>query len=63
MKEFFRTKRDINGNTYTLIIDHEGKTYKTNYNPFDYSEYITIGKRERRDMIARLKEAGYTCKD
>lgn len=60
MKEYFKTKRDINGNTYTLIIDHENKTYKTDYNPFNSSDYITIGKRERYRMIKNLHESGYT---
>lgn len=60
MVERFKTKRDINGNTYTLIIDHENRTYKTDYNPFDKSDYITIGKRERYAMIKQLHESGYT---
>lgn len=63
MKELFRTKLDVNGNIYTLEIDHDKKTYKTNYNPFNYSDYITIGKRERQRMIQGLKESGYTCTD
>ena len=60
MTELFKTKRDINGNTYTLVIDHEDKTYKTSYNPFNYSDYITIGKRERYRMIKNLHDSGYT---
>lgn len=63
MTELFKTKRDINGNTYTLEINHTEKTYRTNYNPFNYSDYITIGKRDRARMIKELKETGYTCKD
>lgn len=63
MKELFKTQRDINGNTYTLEIDHDARTYTTNYNPFNYSDYMTIGKRERNRLINELKESGYTCKD
>ena len=60
MREYFKTKRDVNGNTYTLIIDHENKTYRTDYNPFNSSDYITIGKRKRYRMIKNLHESGYT---
>lgn len=62
MKEYFRTKTDINGNTYALEIDHEKKEYTLSYNPFNYSDYVTIGKRERLRMIDRLNAAGYTTR-
>lgn len=60
MIQKFTTKRDTNGNRYTLVIDHEQKLYARNYNPYDYSDYITIGKRDRETMIKKLEEAGYT---
>lgn len=60
MIEKYTTKRDINGNRYTLIIDHDRKTYKRDYNPWDYSEYKTIGKRERERRAEELEKAGYT---
>ena len=51
MIQKYITKRDINGNRYTLIVDHINKTYKTDYNPFrDSDEYITIGKREKHKL-------------
>lgn len=60
MLQRFRTKRDINGNTYTLTIDHTTKTYNRDYNPFNKSDYIEIGKRDRQRMIEELQTAGYT---
>ena len=59
MIEKFKTKRDINGNVYTLVIDHFTKSYKLDYNPFDLSDYILIGKRDRIKLIEKAKENGY----
>ena len=60
MIQKYITKRDINGNRYTLIVDHINKTYKTDYNPFrDSDEYITIGKREKHKLQEQLDNAGY----
>lgn len=60
MIERFKTKRDINGNTYTLTIDHTTKTFNRNYNLFDMSDFIQIGKRDRQRIIKELQTAGYT---
>lgn len=59
MIEKFKTKRDINGNVYTLVINHYAKTYTLDYNPFDLSDYILIGKRERNKMTKALEANGY----
>ena len=56
----YATKRDINGNRYTLIVNTENKTFQRSYNPFDYSDYITIGKRDRNKLIDQLTSEGYT---
>ena len=57
----YATKRDINGNTYKLIIDTERRTYaQENAGFFHRCDFITIGKRERARMIEDLKTAGYT---
>lgn len=56
----YATKRDINGNRYTLIVNTESKTFQRSYNPFDYSDYITIGKRDRNKLIDQLTSEGYT---
>lgn len=56
----YATKRDINGNRYTLIVDDTKKTFERSYNPYDYSDYITIGKRDRNKLIEQLIENGYT---
>ena len=56
----YATKRDINGNTYKLIIDTERLLYaQENAGFFHRSDFLTIGKRERARMIDKLKGAGY----
>ena len=56
----YATKRDINGNRYTLIVNDRNKTFDRSYNPFDYSDYITISKRDRIKLVGQLLENGYT---
>ena len=56
----FKTKRDINGNVYTLIIDTEKKTVERNYNPFDKSDYIQIGKKDREMLYNDCIACGYS---
>lgn len=60
MIQKFTTKRDTNGNRYTLVIDTDNKTYARNYNPLNYSDYITIGKRDRQKLIEQLDAEDYT---
>lgn len=56
----FATQRDINGNRYTLVIDTENKLFSRNINPYNYSDYISIGKRDRNKMISELEKDGFT---
>lgn len=61
MKQFFKTQRDVNGNIYTLEIDHDKKTYKADYNStFNYTGYIKISKRDRHEMMEELNNYLYT---
>ena len=61
MIQKFTTKRDTNGNRHTLIINHSAQTYRADYNSaYDYSDYITINKTDRRKMIEQLIENGYS---
>ncbi len=56
----YTTKRDINGNRYTLHVNHEAKTFKRDYNDsWNYSDYVTIGKRDREKLIKTLISEGY----
>jgi hypothetical protein len=56
----FKTKRDINGNTYYLDIDKDRKTYRCDYNYYYRdTEPIIIGKRERNKLMDRLDDEGY----
>lgn len=60
MIEKLATKRDINGNTYKLLIDHEKKTYTTEPAGFFHrSDYMTITKRDMNRIKAEIKAAGY----
>lgn len=61
MIQEYKTKTDINGNTYTLTIDHSRKTYSTNRMP--YRGMIIITRKQRRELIEDLKKSGYTCTD
>lgn len=61
MKQEFKTKTDINGNTYTLTIDHASRTYSTNR--MAYKGMTVITRKAQREMIAKLKESGYKCTD
>lgn len=59
----FTTKRDINGNRYTLKVDYENKVYYRDFNDsWNYDDYITIGKRDREKLIKQLEEQGFTRK-
>lgn len=62
MIEKLATKRDVNGNTYKLLIDHEKKTYTTEPAGFFHRcDYITITKRDMRKRREEIKAAGYTA--
>ena len=57
----YTTKRDINGNRKTLIVNTEAQTYRRDYNTSrDYSDYITISAKDRNKIMQQLDEAGYT---
>ena len=58
----FRTKRDINGNTYYLIINLASKTAKSGYNMgFGlYSEGIETTKKGLRALREKFEKNGYT---
>ena len=57
----YTTKRDINGNRKTLIVNTEAQTYRRDYNTSrDYSDYITISVKDRNKIMQQLDEAGYT---
>ena len=57
----YTTKRDTNGNRYTLIIDHVTKSFTTDYNTSRcYDDYITISKRDRKKLIDNLLLNNYT---
>lgn len=58
----FKTKTDVNGNTYYLVIDTEKKQFKRGYNMrlFTDSVIITVSKKERREIIEKLYKNGFT---
>lgn len=56
----FKTPRDRNGNTYTLTIDTDRRTYDRTRAPWDKSDFIEIRKRDRERLADELEAAGYT---
>jgi len=54
----YMTKTDINGNTYTLTIDHNARTF-TRGAWLVRSECITITRRKMRELIEECKSNGY----
>ena len=61
MTEKYTTRRNASGNRKTLVIDHTARTYKLDYNSaHDYSDFITIGARDRAKLAAQAAAAGYS---
>lgn len=61
MIQKFTTKRDANGNRYTLEIDHDKRRfYPATNSSFSYSDYVTITKRDRDKLMEQAKTAGYS---
>lgn len=60
MKQIFLSKRDANGNRYYLILNHDDKTYKTDYNPFFTNEnYIETTKKTLKEIKNHAIDNGY----
>ena len=56
----YTTKRDTNGNRYTLMVNHNRKEFMRSYNPYSIEGFITITKKDRNKLINQLLENGYT---
>lgn len=54
----YMTKTDINGNTYTLRIDHAAHTFECGA-WLVRSESITITRKKYRELVNELKANGY----
>lgn len=65
MKQLFATKRDTNGNRYTLVIDHTEKTYSRTLGGWFHAEDVTatVTRRELHAMVDELKADGYTGRE
>ena len=57
----FATKRDINGNIYSLVIDLSAREYSQN-NWID-SDFIRISRADMRRIIETLNITGYKSKN
>lgn len=56
----FRTKRDVNGNTYYLEIDTNAKTYCENPKGFIHNEdFIEVKKTDMRKLKSQLAKFEY----
>ena len=54
----FRTKRDVNGNSRSLIIDLSTKEYSVD-NHWISNDFITVTKKGFRSILESAKKAGY----
>lgn len=64
MKTIYATKRDINGNTYKLIVDTEKRQFAhENSGFFHRSDAVTVSKRAIREIKSQVVADGYTETD
>lgn len=60
----FKTKTDINGNTYYLQIDTNNRTYSQVHSfAFMGAESVRIGTRDRNKILENCINDGYTEED
>lgn len=64
MKQYFKTKVDLNGNSYQMIIDHERKTVEKGYFLFNpcFTSYIKTTKKSISEQYNTLVRSGYSEK-
>lgn len=56
----YKTKKDVNGNTYNLIIDHTKKEFKQNTGYTSYEDLTIISTRKTiRELKAILLKENY----
>lgn len=56
----YKTKRDINGNTYFLYVNLENKTITNGYNTSRYSDVmITTTKKDLHEIQAAFEANGF----
>lgn len=61
MKLEFATKRDVSGNRYYLGIDTEAKAFsKQRGHWYGREDVVEVTKKDRRRIIDKLEESGYT---
>ena len=56
----FKTKADINGNTYYLIIDFVGRRFSVNPHSINPKADAIITRRTRKEYIEDLRNDGFT---
>lgn len=54
----FRTKRDVNGNSLSLVIDMENKMFSW-CNHWISEDFVTVSRKDIRAMKEQLKWFGY----
>lgn len=57
MKLLYKTKTNINGNSYYIVIDHKNKTY----NEYTYTSdlTITVTQKQLNELKKLIKIDGY----
>ena len=54
----FATKRDVNGNTYSLVVDLSSKEFSRD-NHWVNCDFVRITRAEMRRIVESLKAANY----
>lgn len=61
---YFKTKRDINGNTYYLAVDLAGRTVAKGYHVvFAAPEAPVITRKKMEEIYSAFVRAGYSKKE
>ena len=54
----FKTKRDVNGNTYNVVVDVDNKLFvRDRY--YSGPDFITVSRKDLRELISRLVWIGF----
>lgn len=54
----FATKPDLNGNTYTIVANLQGKTFERGGH-YVNSDFVRVARRDLRKIAEALKNAGF----
>jgi len=56
----YHRKRDINGNQYSIVVNHENASMKGGYGIRTQGEIVTVTMKDQNAIFAALLAAGYS---